>query len=296
MFRKGRCQAMAIIKTKQFGRTGHLSSRAIFGSASLSQAGQDEANQVLELLLKYGINHIDTAPRYGEAELRIGPWMKHHRDRFFLATKTDQRKYGETRDQFYRSLERLQVDHVDLLQLHNLTDVVHREITMGPGGALEFLIEARDKGLTRFVGITGHGLQAPRMHRQSLDRFDFDTVLLPFNYLLMQDSGYATDFDRLMAYCREHDIAVQTIKSIARGFWGKKPHDHNTWYEPVTDQQAIKKLVHWVLGWTDVFLITVGDIQELPKVLEAAASFESQPDSEEMVKLVRKEGLEPVFI
>jgi len=286
---------MAIIKTKQFGRTGHLSSRAIFGSASLSQASQDEANQVLELLLKFGINHIDTAPRYGEAELRIGPWMKHHRDRFFLATKTDQRKYGETRDQFYRSLERLQVDHVDLLQLHNLTDVVHREIAMGPGGALEFLIEARDKGLTRFVGITGHGLQAPRMHRQSLDRFDFDTVLLPCNYLLMQDSGYATDFDRLMAYCREHDIAVQTIKSIARGFWGKKPHDHNTWYEPVTDQQAIKKLVHWVLGWTDVFLITVGDIQELPKVLEAAASFESQPADEEMVRLVGEEGLEPVF-
>jgi aryl-alcohol dehydrogenase-like predicted oxidoreductase len=287
---------MAIIKTKPFGRTGHLSSRAIFGSASLSQAGQDEANQVLELLLKYGINHIDTAPRYGEAEVRIGPWMKHHRDRFFLATKTDQRKYGETRDQFYRSLERLQTDHVDLLQIHNLTDVVHREIAMGPGGALEFLIEARDKGLTRFVGITGHGLQAPRMHRQSLDRFDFDTVLLPCNYVLMQDSGYATDFERLVTYCRGRDIAVQTIKSIARGFWGEKPHDHNTWYEPVTDQQAIKKLVHWVLGWTDIFLITVGDIQELPKVLEGAASFESQPADEEMVRLVGEEGLEPVFI
>jgi len=287
---------MAIIKTKRFGRTGHLSSRAIFGSASLSQASQDEANQVLELLLKYGINHIDTAPRYGEAEVRIGPWMKHHRDRFFLATKTDQRKYGETRDQFYRSLERLQTDHVDLLQIHNLTDVVHREIAMGPGGALEFLIEARDKGLTRFVGITGHGLQAPRMHRQSLDRFDFDTVLLPCNYVLMQDSGYATDFERLVTYCRERDIAVQTIKSIARGFWGEKPHDHNTWYEPVTDQQAIKKLVHWVLGWTDIFLITVGDIQELPKVLEGAANFESQPADEEMVRLVGEEGLEPVFI
>jgi aryl-alcohol dehydrogenase-like predicted oxidoreductase len=287
---------MAIIKTKRFGRTGHLSSRAIFGSASLSQASQDEANQVLELLLKYGINHIDTAPRYGEAEARIGPWMKHHRDRFFLATKTDQRKYGETRDQFYRSLERLQTDHVDLLQLHNLTDVVHREIAMGPGGALEFLIEARDKGLTRFVGITGHGLQAPRMHRQSLDRFDFDTVLLPCNYVLMQDSGYATDSERLVTDCRGRDIAVQTIKSIARGFWGEKPHDHNTWYEPVTDQQAIKKLVHWVLGWTDIFLITVGDIQELPKVLEGAASFESQPADEEMVRLVGEEGLEPVFI
>jgi aryl-alcohol dehydrogenase-like predicted oxidoreductase len=287
---------MAMIKTKQFGRTGHVSSRAIFGSASLSQASQDEANQALELLLKYGINHIDTAPRYGEAEVRIGPWMKHHRDRFFLATKTDQRKYGETRDQFYRSLERLQTDHVDLLQFHNLTDIVNREMVMGPGGALEFVIEARDKGLTRFIGITGHGLQAARMHWQSLGRFDFDTVLLPCNYLLMQDSEYAADFDRLMAYCQGHDIAVQTIKAIARGFWGKKPHDHATWYEPVTDQDAIKKLVHWVLGWRDVFLITVGDIQELPKVLEAVASFESQPADKEMVRLVRETGIEPVFI
>lgn len=287
---------MAIIKTNQFGRTGHLSSRAIFGSASLSQASQDEANKVLELLLKYGINHIDTAPRYGEAEMRIGPWMKHHRDRFFLATKTDQRKYGETRDQFYRSLERLRADHVDLLQLHNLTDVVTREIVMGPGGALEFLIEARDKGLTRFIGITGHGLQAPKMHRQSLDRFDFDTVLLPCNYLLMQDSEYATDFDRLMAYCRGHAIAVQTIKSIARGFWGKKVRSHVTWYEPLTDKHAITKFVHWVLGRSDLFLITVGDIQELPKVLEAAANFQSLPPDEEMARLVKKEGLEPIFI
>jgi aryl-alcohol dehydrogenase-like predicted oxidoreductase len=287
---------MAIIKTQPFGRTGHFSTRAIFGSASLRQASQDEANRVLELLLKYGINHVDTAPGYGDAEIRIGPWMKQYRDRFFLATKTDQRKYGEARDQFYRSLERLQVDHVDLLQLHNLTDVVTREIVMGPGGALEFMVEAKDKGLTRFIGITGHGLQAPRMHRQSLDRFDFDTVLLPCNYLLMQNSEYATDFNRLMAYCREHNIVVQTIKAIARGFWGKKRHSHVTWYEPVTDQDSIKKLVRWVLGRTDLFLITVGDIQELPKVLEAVTGFESAPSDEEMVRLVKKEGLEPVFI
>jgi len=286
---------MGTIKTKQFGRTGHLSSRAIFGSVSLRQASQEEADRVLELLLNYGINHIDTAPGYGDAELRIGPWMKQYRDQFFLATKTNQRKYGETRDQFYRSLERLRVDHVDLLQLHNLTDVVNREMVMGPGGALEFLMEAKDKGLTRFIGITGHGLQAPRMHRQSLDRFDFDSVLLPCNYLLMQNSEYATDFDALMGYCRRHNIAVQTIKSIARGFWGKKPRDHATWYEPVTDQAAIEKLVHWVLGRTDVFLITVGDIQELSKVLEAAARFESQPADEEMVNLVREKGLSPVF-
>ena len=287
---------MAMIRTERFGRTGHLSTRAILGSACLQQASQEEADRVLELLFKYGINHVDTAPRYGDAELRIGPWMKHHRSRFFLATKNDQRKYGEARDQFYRSLERLQVDHVDLLQLHNLTDVVNREIIMGPGGALEFLIEAKEKGLARFIGITGHGLQAPRMHRQSLERFDFDTVLLPCNYLLMQDRDYAADFNRLVSFCREKKIAVQTIKSIARGFWGKKPHSHVTWYEPLTDRHAITRFVHWVLGRSDLFLITVGDMQELPKVLEAAANFQSPPPDEEMAELARKEGMEPIFI
>jgi len=287
---------VVIIGTERFGRTGHFSTRAIFGSACLQQASQDEADGVLELLFKYGINHVDTAPRYGEAELRIGPWMKHHRDQFFLATKNDQRKYREARDQFYRSLERLQVDHVDLLQLHNLTDIVNREVIMGPGGALEFLIEAKEKRLARFIGITGHGLQAPRMHRQSLERFDFDTVLLPCNYLLMQDRDYAADFNRLVSTCRERDIAVQTIKSIARGFWGKKVRSHVTWYEPLTDQHAITQFVHWVLGRSDLFLITVGDMQELPKVLEAAANFQSLPPDVEMARMIKKEGLEPIFI
>jgi aryl-alcohol dehydrogenase-like predicted oxidoreductase len=287
---------VAIIGTERLGRTGHFSTRAIFGSACLQQASQDEADGVLELLFKYGINHVDTAPRYGDAELRIGPWMKHHRDRFFLATKNDQRKYREARDQFYRSLERLQVDHVDLLQLHNFTDIVNREVIMGPGGALEFLIEAKEKGLARFIGITGHGLQAPRMHRQSLERFDFDTVLLPCNYLLMQNRDYAADFNRLVSYCREKDIAVQTIKSIARGFWGKKVRSHVTWYEPLTDKHAITKFVHWVLGRSDLFLITAGDMQELPKVLEAAANCQFLPPDEEMARLVEKEGLEPIFI
>ena len=151
---------MAIIGTERFGRTGHFSTRAIFGSACLKQASQDEADGVLELLFKYGINHVDTAPRYGDAELRIGPWMKHHRGQFFWPQERPT-EYREARDQFYRSLERLQVDHVNLLQLHNLTDIVNREIIMGPGGALEFLIEAKEKGLARFIGITGHGLQAP---------------------------------------------------------------------------------------------------------------------------------------
>ncbi len=287
---------MELIEKKLFGRTGHLSTRAIFGSACLWRASQDEADRVLELLLRYGINHIDTAPLYGDAELRLGPWMKHCREQFFLATKTDKRSYEEARDQFYCSLERLQVNQVDLLQLHNLTDVVNRELIMGPGGALEFLVEARDKKLIRFIGITGHGLEAPRMHRQSLERFDFDTVLLPCNYLLMQNRGYAADFSHLISYCREHNIAIQTIKSIAHGFWGKKQRSHITWYEPLTDEHAITKFVHWVLGWSDLFVITVGDIQELPKVLEAVGNFQSPAPDEEMEGLVEKQGVEPIFV
>jgi aryl-alcohol dehydrogenase-like predicted oxidoreductase len=286
---------MDLIEKQPFGKTGHMSTRAIFGSASFWRASQAEADNVLELLLKFGINHIDTAPGYGDAESRLGPWMKRYRDRFFLATKTNERTYEKAREQFHRSLERLQVDQVDLLQLHNLTDVVQREVVMGPEGALKFLVEARDKGLTRFIGITGHGILAPEMHRTTLERFAFDTVLLPCNFLLMQNAFYASAFNNLLSYCQERNIAVQTIKSIARGFWGTKKRTHVTWYQPLTDEEAIAKHVHWVLGRAGIFLITVGDMQELPKVLSAAAGFKSPPPDDEMTMLTEKQGIEPLF-
>jgi aryl-alcohol dehydrogenase-like predicted oxidoreductase len=267
----------------------------IFGSACLRRASQPEADKALEILLEFGINHIDTAPLYGDAELRIGPWMKHHRDQFFLATKTDKRTYQDAREQFLRSLDRLQVDRVDLLQMHNLTDVVFRETVMGPGGALEFLVEIKEKGLARFIGITGHGILAPKMHLQSLDRFAFDSVLLPCNYLLMQNPDYARDFKNLISYCAERNIAVQTIKSIARGLWGNKPRSHVTWYEPLTDDESISKSVHWVLGKAGIFLIAVGDIQELPKFLTAAANYQSPPSDEEMRSMVQRENVTSLF-
>lgn len=283
------------IEKQPFGKTGHMSTRAIFGSACLRRATQSEADKVLELLLAYGLNHIDTAPLYGDAELRLGPWMKHYRDQFFLATKIDKRTYPEAREQFYRSLDRLQVDRVDLLQMHNLTDIVYRETVMGPGGALEFLAEARDKGLARFIGVTGHGVQAPKMHLQSLDRFAFDSVLVPCNYLLMHNPDYASDFNNLISYCHQRNIAVQTIKSIARGLWGHKPRSHVTWYEPLTDEAAIAKSVHWVLGLAGIFLITVGDLQELPKFLKAAASFQSSPTDAQMNKVIEQMAAETIF-
>jgi len=286
---------MAVIEKQPFGDTGHLSTRAIFGSFCLSQTSQDTADEVLEILLEYGINHIDTAPAYGDAELRVGPWMKQYREQFFLATKTDKRTYQEAREQFYRSLERLQVDRVDLLQMHNLTDVVHREIVMRSGGALEFLIEARDKGLARFIGITGHGILAPKMHQQSLERFDFDSVLLPCNYPLMQLPRYRDDFNEVLSYCREHNIAVQTIKSGARGLWGNKPRSHSTWYEPLNDEEALKKSVHWVMDQSGIFLITTGDLQVLPKFLAAAADFQKAPPDDVMAAMVAEQGMQPLF-
>jgi len=284
-----------MIEKIPFGKTGHLSTRAIFGSVSLGSVNQSEADRTLDLLWEYGVNHIDTAPKYGEAELRLGPWMKKYRDQFFLATKTNERTYQDARDQFRRSLDRLQVDSVDLLQFHNLTDVVEREIIMGPGGALEFLIEARQQGLTKNIGITGHGLHTPKFHLQTLKRYAFDTVLLPCNYLLMQDPNYAQDIKELLSYCHEHQIAVQTIKAIARGYWGEKKWSHSTWYEPLTDEEAITRCVHWVMSIPGIFLNTVGDLQELPKVLKAANSFVQCPSKEEMNAIVEEMQMQILF-
>lgn len=284
-----------MIEKMPFGKTGHHSSRAIFGSVSLGRASQSEADRALGLLWEFGVNHIDTAPKYGEAERRLGQWMKEYRDRFFLATKTNERSYQDAKDQFQRSLERLKVDSVDLLQFHNLTDVVEREIIFGPGGAIEFLIEAKEKGLAKNIGITGHGLDAPKFHRQTLERFPFDAVLLPCNYLLMREPSYANEFRKLLSYCQKRQIAVQTIKSIARGYWGNKERNRSTWYEPLTNTDAITKSVHWVLGIPGIFLNTVGDLQELPKVLKAADNYEECPTDEEMNRLVKEMKMQTLF-
>jgi aryl-alcohol dehydrogenase-like predicted oxidoreductase len=279
-----------------FGRTGHASTRVIFGSYALSQATQAEADRVLALLLEYGVNHIDTARMYGKAEQRMGPWMAKHRGDFFLATKTRLRGYDGAWRDLRRSLENLRVDHVDLWQMHGLTSPAGWEKAMGPGGALEAFLEARDQGLVRFLGVTGHGLKAPAMHLRSLERFDFASVLAPYNYPLMQNPQYAADFDTLVARCREGQVAVQTIKSLARRPWGDRPRTHNTYfYEPLETQEAVDRAVHWVLGFPDTFLITAGDTQLLPRVLDAASRFEARPSDAEMDALVADQGMQPIF-
>ncbi|MBE0689287.1 MAG: aldo/keto reductase [Anaerolineae bacterium] len=285
-----------MIAKHAFGRTGHMSTRTIFGAAALGAVTQEDADRTLDVLLEYGVNHIDTAASYGESELRIGPWMASHRQDFFLATKTGKRTYQEARDEMHRSLERLRVSSVDLIQLHYLVDAQEWEIAMGPGGVLEAVIEAREQGLTRFIGVTGHDVAITGMHKRSLERFDFDSVLLPYNYVMMQNEHYAAGFETLMTMCKVHNVAVQTIKGITRSPW-QSGHDRTaaTWYAPLTDQPAIDHAVWWILGNPDVFLNTAGDIHVLPKILDAASRFEQRPTDAEMEADVAAYQMAPLF-
>jgi aryl-alcohol dehydrogenase-like predicted oxidoreductase len=285
----------SIIK-RPFGRTGHMSTVAIFGAAALGSVTQAEADRTLDLLLEYGVNHIDTAASYGEAELRIGPWMARHRKDFFLATKTGDRTYVAAKESIHRSLERLRVDQVDLIQLHYLVHPDEWDTAMGPGGALEACIEAREQGLVRFIGVTGHSRTIAAMHRRSLARFDFDSVLLPYNVPMTQDREYAADFEALLATCQERNVAVQTIKSIARGLWATTPRTRNTWYQPLEEQADIDLAIHWVMGRPGIFLDTVGDIHVLPKVLDAASRFERRPTDEEMKVMLERSSVTTMFV
>jgi aryl-alcohol dehydrogenase-like predicted oxidoreductase len=285
-----------VIASAPFGRTGHRSTRLIFGAAALWRASQAEADACLETLLEAGVNHIDAAASYGDAELRIAPWMAGHRDDFFLATKTGERSYSAARDQIRCSLERMQVDRVDLIQLHNLVKPEEWEQALGAEGALRAALEAREQGLARFVGVTGHGTRVAAMHRRSLERFEFDSVLLPYNHTLMADAQYAAEFETLLALCREREVAVQTIKSAARRRWPEgSGTDASTWYEPLRDEDALTRAVHWALARPGVFVNTASDLSLLPALLRAGASFQSAPDEARMRSDEERLEMTPLF-
>jgi aryl-alcohol dehydrogenase-like predicted oxidoreductase len=284
-----------MISLHPFGRTGHDSSRVIFGAAAFWWATEEDEDQALELLLEHGVNHVDVAPSYGDAELHVGHWMERHRDRFFLATKTGKRSYEEARDELRQSLKRLRVESVDLWQLHNLVNPAEWETAMGPGGALEAAIEARDEGLVRFIGVTGHGVTVAGMHSRSLERFPFDSVLLPCNYPMLQNPAYAADFEKLATTCRQREVAMQTIKSLAAGQWGEKQRTTRTWYEPLSEQADVDRAVHWVLGHEQVFLNSSSDVGLLEKILDAAERYESSPPDAEMEAMVARVAMSPLF-
>lgn len=284
------------IPTLPFGRLGHESTRMVFGAAALGSVSQEDADRTLDVLLQHGVNHIDVAASYGEAELRIAPWLKQHRDSFFVATKTGQRQAEPAREELHRSLDRMGIDHVDLWQLHNLADPIEWDTALSPGGVLEAAIEAREQGLIRGIGVTGHGTQIAATHRRSLERFDFDSVLLPYNYITMQNEYYAENFNALAETCRERNTAVQTIKSIAYKPWSGDEHTHSTWYRPLEDQVDIDAATWWALSRPGIFLCTAGDIHLLPKVLDAASRFDENVVRAELEERLSRLGHVPLFV
>ena len=286
-----------MIPSAPFGSTGHNSRRTIFGAAALGKVTEAEADRALELVLRYDLNHLDTAASYGDSELVIAPWLRREgRERFFLATKTGKRTYAEARDEIRLSLRRLGVDHVDLIQLHNLVDQKEWDVAMGKDGALRAAVEARDAGLTRFIGVTGHGLEVARRHRESLERFPFDSVLFPYNATQLAGEEYARDAETLIALCEKRGVAIQTIKAITLGPWsGERPPRPTTWYEPLTDQRDIDLAVRFVLARPGVFLNTASDIDLLAKILDAADRGGPAPTSGEMTDLTRRREMAPLF-
>lgn len=288
-----------------FGRTGHDSSRVIFGAAALYSMKQERADRLLDLLLEFGVNHIDTAADYGDSELRLAPWMKEHRRDFFLATKTGDRTKAAARESIHRSLDRLGVEQLDLVQLHNLVAREDWDTAMGPGGALEALVDARAEGLVRFLGVTGHGYTVAARHRLSLERFPFDSVLLPYNATMMRQPAYAADFEALAADCAARGTAVQTIKSIAKKRWDDGIGGHFSWYEPLTDPDAIRRGVRFALSRPGFFLNSSSDGRLLPLILEFAAEAAAEalatggavaaPAAAEMDADIARHGMQPLF-
>jgi len=258
---------------RRLGRTGHMSTVVTFGAAALWRVSQAEADKAIELALAHGVNHIDVAPSYGEAELRLGPWLARHRQDFFLGCKTMERGRKGARAELHRSLERLQVDSFDLYQLHAVGEMAELDKALAPGGAIEAIVEAREQGLVRFIGITGHGHQAPAVHAEALRRFPFDTVLLPLNFVLWANADYRRDFQALLKLAAERDVGLMVIKALAKRPWGEREHTYNTWYEPFDDQPSIDRGVRFVLSQNITTLISSGDVRLIPLILQAAERY-----------------------
>lgn len=283
------------MQTRRLGRTGHMSTLAILGTAAFYVIDPQRAAETLDLALARGVNHIDLAPGYGRAEEVTGPWLESRRDRFFVGCKTQQRDRGEAWADLRRSLERLRIPSFDLYQLHAVTTFEELDQAFAKGGAMETLLEAREQGLTRYLGITGHGLLAPSIYLRALDRFDFDTVMFPLNPTLYANPDYRRDAERLLQECQARDVGAMIIKSIARGPWGDRPHTYNTWYRPFDDAAAIRDWVHFALSQPVTGIATAADVGILPLVLDAAESF-APMDAAEQERLVRAAAdLAPLF-
>lgn len=287
-----------MIPTDAFGKTGHNSSRILFGAAALGGMKQDRADKTIDMVREAGINHFDTAASYGESELRLADFLKDHRSDIFLASKTGDRNGAEARASIERSLERMQIEQLDLIQFHNLAQDPDWDTVMGPGGALEAALKAKEEGLVKNIGVTGHGTRIAEMHLKSLNRFDFASILLPYNYLMLQEDRYRKEFETLYQQCVEKGVAIQTIKSIAKRRWKEDDASPKfSWYEPYRDDDVIERAVHFVLKRDHLFLNTTSDATLLVKIIAAAQSFSQgvSEDLEDRVAIDNAQG-ETLFV
>lgn len=285
-----------MMETRRLGRTGHMSTLAIFGAAAFYQTTQAEADEAMRQVMAAGVNHIDVAPSYGLAEERLGPWLARERDRFFLGCKTQERTREAAQAELRRSLERLQVDAFDLYQLHAVTTMEELDQVTRPGGALEAILDARDKGLTRFIGITGHGVQVPAVFLEALDRFDFDSVLFALNFVQYADPAFRHQAEQLLCQCQAQDVGVMIIKAIARGPWGDRPKVYNTWYQPFEDAGQIQAGVRFALSQDVTGLCTAAELSLLPLFLEACQRFRPMDQAEQAALIARAAEYEPLFV
>jgi aryl-alcohol dehydrogenase-like predicted oxidoreductase len=284
-----------IMQQRKFGRTGHMSTIVIFGGFAVGTIPQEEADAVMEQLLEHGVNHIDVAPSYGDAELRLGPWLEKYRDRFFLGCKTQLRDRQEARDELHRSLGRLRVDRLDLYQLHAVTTMEGLDQCFAPGGSMETLVEAREQGLTRYLGITSHGLQAPAVQIEALNRFDFDSLLFTLNFKLWANEQYRRDVTQLLQITAGRDLGTMVIKTWERGPWGDQEHRYHTWYEPFDDPEMVAKAMRFNLSFPVTGVISAGDARLLPMILDAAERYTPMFEEEQADLLATAEQYEPLF-
>jgi aryl-alcohol dehydrogenase-like predicted oxidoreductase len=281
-----------LMQKRRLGRTEHESTVVIFGGAALASVSQKEADQAMALALRYGVNHIDVAPSYGEAELRLGPWMERHRQDFFLACKTEKRTKEEAAEALRRSLERLRVDRFDLYQLHGVTELDELEVALGPSGAMEAILEGRKEGLLRFIGITGH---CPATQVEALKRFDFDTVMFPLNFVLRAHRNERNDWEELLKLAKEKDVGVMAIKAITKGPWPTETHAYQTWYEPFDDQEAIDRALWFTLSQDVTAAVSAADVRLIPKVVDAAERFRPLSQEEQAQLVATGSQLRPLF-
>ncbi len=283
---------MEAMQKRRLGRTGHESSVVVFGAAALGEVTQAEAEGALDLAIAKGVNHIDVAPSYGEAELRLGPWLANHRGDFFIGCKTMERSRQGAWEELQRSLQRLGLQSLDLYQLHAVREMEELDEALRPGGAIEALIEAREKGLVRWLGITGHGYHAPAVHASALERFDFDTVMTPLNFILWADTTFRSNAERLLGLAADRDVGVMAIKALTKAPWGDRPQTYQTWYEPFDEPDPVERSVRFALSQRVAAFTSPGDVRLLPMVLAAAGSFRPMT-AEEQQSLMATAGAYP---